>query len=164
MEKLAGLDISIRKTTADGDLEWCARFMSRNEPWITLKRGYEQSLQLLRDPLSEVYLLEKENDRVGFIMIKMKGPFCGYIQTIAVAENYRGKGIGEAAIRYIESIIFRTYSNVFICASSFNERAQKLYLRMGYGVIGVLKDYIEKGHDEILMRKTKGPMNEFSSR
>ena len=50
--------------------------------------------------------------------------------------------------------------NVFICASSFNPAAQRLYERLGYTVVGELTDYIARGHSEILLRKTTGPLNE----
>jgi ribosomal-protein-alanine N-acetyltransferase len=161
MEKLPGLDITIAKTLAPADLEWCARLATANEPWITLQRGYEDSLQLLLDPLADVYLLSKEEERVGFIVVRLKGSFTGYIQAIAIDKQFREQGIGEAAIRYMESVIFKTSPNVFICVSSFNKRALKLYRRMGYESVGMLRDYILVGYDELLMRKTAGSWNEF---
>ena len=153
--------VAIEKTTNATDLDWCAALMASNEPWITLKRGYEDSARLLKDPISETYLLRSGDDRIGFIMIRMKGSFTGYIQNIALVAGMRGQGIGEAAIGYIEELIFQSVPNVFICASSFNEGAQRLYSRLGYEVVGILTDYIIKGYDEVLMRKTKGPINDF---
>lgn len=156
-----GVPVSIEKTTEKTDLDWCAALMASNEPWVSLQRTYEDSARLLEDPISEVFLLRHEQRRIGFIMIKMKGSFTGYIQNIALSEEVRGQGIGKAAIRYIEELIFQTYPNVFICASSFNTSAQKLYRRLGYEVVGILKDYIVEGYDEVLMRKTRGPIHDF---
>lgn len=163
MDYLPGTNppVSIEKTTATEDLQWCARLMAANEPWITLQRNYDHSIKLLEDPLSEVYLLRGGEKRLGFIMIKLKGAFTGYIQTIVISEEARGNGLGEAAIKYIEEMIFKVSPNVFICASSFNSRALNLYQRLGYEVIGVIRDYILKGHDEVFMRKTIGPLNDF---
>ena len=45
--------------------------------------------------------------------------------------------------------------------SSFNTRAQQLYERLGYERIGVLRDYLVRGYDEIFMRKTRMPIKEF---
>ena len=163
MDILPGLPIpvSIEKTSHTEDLQWYAHQMATNEPWITLQRNYDHSIKLLEDPLSEVYLLRNGEERLGFIMIKLKGAFTGYIQTIVFLEVVRGKGLGEAAIRYIEEIIFKVSPNVFICVSSFNTRARKLYLCMGYEVVGVLTNYIQQGLDEVLLRKTRGPLNDF---
>jgi ribosomal protein S18 acetylase RimI-like enzyme len=162
MDLLSGTRITIQKTSDPTDLEWCAGLMADNEPWITLKRNYDKCLLILLDPLGEVYLMQDGDTRVGFVIIKLKGAFTGYLQTIAIDEKYRGKGIGEAVIQYMEELIFNSFSNVYICASSFNLRAQRLYERLGYEKIGVLKDLVERGYDEILMRKTRGPMNEFN--
>jgi ribosomal protein S18 acetylase RimI-like enzyme len=164
MDILPGYPITITLTTDEADLSWCAELTAMNEPWITLKRTAAGSLELLKGPVSEVYILKEGDQRVGFVLIKQKGSLVGYIQTIAIAEEYRGRGIGEAALRYIEQLIFRSFSNVFLCVSSFNHRAQQLYQRLGYETIGVLKDYAVAGHDEILLRKTEGPISEFSQR
>ena len=153
--------VSIEKTSDTEDLQWCAELMSTNEPWITLQRNYEHSITLLEDPLSEVYVLREGEQRQGFIMIKLKGAFIGYIQTIVISEAARGKGLGEAVIKYAEELIFKVSPNVFICASSFNNGALNLYQRMGYEVIGEIRDYIIKGHNEVLMRKTIGPLHDF---
>ena len=161
MLQKTSIPVSIEKTCGLNDLAWCAALMVSNEPWITLQRTYEDSLTLLTEALSEVYLLKQGQDRIGFIMIKMKGSFTGYIQTIVLLEQVRGNGIGEAAIRYIEELIFSVYPNVFICASSFNLGAQKLYQRLGYETIGILKNYVITGHDEVLMRKTRGSLHDF---
>ncbi|MCW3088577.1 MAG: putative acetyltransferase [Sediminibacterium sp.] len=162
-DQLEGLQVPvfIEKTNDPADLAWCANLMAANEPWLTLQRNYDDSLQLLTDPLSEVYLVSEAGTRAGFIMIKMKGSFTGYIQSIAFDAPARGRGIGQAVIGYIETLIFQAHPNVFICVSSFNTRAQQLYLRLGYEVIGTLKDYVIRGHDEILMRKTRGSLHDF---
>lgn len=159
MEVLPGISVIHTKETAD--LEWCAQLMAANEPWITLQRSYENSIPLLQDPLSEVYLFKKEKERLGFIMLKLKGSFTGYIQTIVISEAARGQGLGEAAIRFAEEVIFAISPNAFICVSSFNHRARELYLRLGYEQVGILKDYVIRGYDEIFMRKTRGSLNDF---
>lgn len=164
MDTLPGHPITIALTTDETDLSWCAELTAINEPWITLKRNAADTLQFLKGPVAEVYILKEGDTRVGFVMIKQQGSLVGYIQTIAIAEAYRGRGIGEATLRYIEALIFRSFSNVFLCVSSFNHHAQQLYARMGYETIGILKDYAVAGHDEILLRKTEGPISEFHSR
>lgn len=48
-----------------------------------------------------------------------------------------------------------------MCVSSFNVEAFKLYQRLGHEVIGELKDYLVRGHAEVLLRKSTGPWAEF---
>ncbi len=163
MDFLSGLktQVSIEKTGLPEDLQWAAALMSSNEPWLTLQRNYADALAFLQDPLSEVYIIKEEKQCIGVVMIKLKGSFTGYIQTIAIAETARGKGIGEAAIGFVEERIFSESPNAFICVSSFNSGAQKLYERLGYRVVGILTDYIVRGLDEVLLRKSRGPIQDF---
>lgn len=162
MEKLTGVDIWIGRTAEPEDLAWCARLMAGSEPWITLKRSYEISLAILQDPLAEVFLLADKGARAGFIMLKLKGAFVGYIQSIAIDPAFRGKGIGAAALAFAEQYIFGYSPNVFMCVSDFNDGARRLYERLGYQPVGWLKDYVVAGHDELLLRKTIGPLHNFS--
>jgi len=64
-------------------------------------------------------------------------------------------------MRFVEQRILRDTPNVFLCVSSFNDGAQRFYGRLGYEVVGELRDLIVPGHAEILMRKTTGPYTEF---
>jgi ribosomal protein S18 acetylase RimI-like enzyme len=75
-----------------------------------------------------------------------------------VKEGWRGRHIGEILMDFIENRIFDQYSNVFLCVSSFNTDAQRFYKKLGYQVVGVLENYMVNGYDEIIMRKTTGPI------
>lgn len=139
----------------------CARFMAGSEPWITLKRTSRDIRGIIEDPTSEVHVARVHDKMIGFAIIRMKGAFTGYIQSIVMKPEYRGKGIGTNFIGYLEHRILAEHPNVFICVSSFNPHARRLYERLGYETIGELRDYIVRGHAEILMRKTVAPLNEF---
>ena len=155
------MDIIIKHTKEPEHLTWCASLMASQEPWISLQRNYAASLALLQDPLSEVYLALWGDVSAGFIMLKTQGSFTGYIQTIVIEEAFRGKGIGTALIRFAEEKIAAVSPNVFICVSAFNTRAHRLYLSLGYEEVGLLKNYVRQGYDEILLRKTTAAWNDF---
>jgi [ribosomal protein S18]-alanine N-acetyltransferase len=97
----------------------------------------------------------------AFLILNMTGAFVGYIQTVCVAPEWRGRGLGAILIRFAEERIFRETPNVFMSVSSFNTDAQRLYERLGYQRIGELTDYIVAGYSEILLRKTTGPLIGF---
>jgi ribosomal-protein-alanine N-acetyltransferase len=143
------------------EAEDCARMMASTAPWLTLGRTYDACLQIIRDQSREVYVGRLGQAVAGFLIINMGGPFSGYIQTVCVDSVARGQGIGSRLIRWAEERIFRESPNVFMCVSSFNEGAFKLYQRLGYEVIGELKDYLVRGHSEILLRKSQGPWGDF---
>jgi len=163
--------LAIRPLATDAEVRACAEIMSTSDPWVTLGRTFEESCRILRDPAREVHVALEEGDgdaatpRVaGFTIIIMQGPFVGYIQSVAVHERWRGKGLGTALIAFAERRILRDQPNVFICVSSFNARARRLYERLGYEVVGELKDFVVRGHSEFLLRKTTGPLAEHVRR
>ncbi len=156
---MSSLTFSLLQTRADA--ETCARMMSESEPWLTLKREYDGLLKAVINPAREIYLAKLGDEIGGFVMINMQGAFTGYIQTLFVAPNWRSRGTGAQLMAYAEERIFQQTPNVFLCVSSFNTGAQKFYKRLGYTVIGELKDYLVAGYDEILMRKTVAPLVDY---
>lgn len=132
--------------------------MANSEPWLTLGRTFDDCLKLLTEPGKEIYVARGDKGLAGFIVLQLRGAFTGYIQTIGVIPEWRNRGIGTLLIKFAEQKIFRESKNVFLCVSDFNTEAQKLYARLGYERVGELKDYLIRGHSEILMRKTIGPI------
>lgn len=155
------MDLGFRKMQTQAEAEICARLMSTSEPWITLGRGRDDSMKLLLDPSKEIYLAFMDDAITGFIVLVLNGAFTGYIQTIAVVPEWRNHGIGSRLLKFAEDLILQKSPNVFICVSSFNGAARRLYERLGYEAVGELKNYVASGHDEILLRKTTGPLNDF---
>jgi len=131
--------------------------MAATDPWITLGRGYDECARVIHDSTREVYVAEDESGVAGFIVLCMVGAFVGYIQTVLVAPNKQGMGIGSKLVDYAEDRIFSESPNVFLCVSSFNSGARRLYERLGYRYVGELNDYLVRGHSELLFRKTRGP-------
>jgi ribosomal protein S18 acetylase RimI-like enzyme len=156
------LDIS--RLESRSDAEACAWLMASSEPWVTLGRSYQASLRIVEDDSREVYVARDENGLAGFLILCMTGAFVGYIQTVLVHPDRRGHGIGSRLVQFAEERILRESPNIFMCVSSFNSDARRLYQRLGYQVVGELTDYIVQGHSEILLRKSVGPITGYGSR
>lgn len=134
------------------------------DPWRTLRRTADAAFAVLTSPDREVHVVREGGALAGFIILDVKGPLRGYIQTICVAPRMQGRGLGTFLIEWAERRIARESPNVFMSVSSFNPRARALYERLGYREVGTLKDYIVTGHDEILLRKTSGAWNDFRAK
>lgn len=142
-------------------LDQCAELMSRSEPFVSLKFTYGKCRVSVRGDYKEVYVVRNENKLAGFIVLQLYGPLRGYIQTICVEPEFRRKGIGTALLGFSEARLLKQFPNVFICVTSFNHDAQKLYYRLGYEKVGEFKDHIVRGADEYLLRKQGSPTSEF---
>ncbi|MEI9962819.1 MAG: N-acetyltransferase [Limisphaerales bacterium] len=154
-------DLVIRPLNGTVEARFCADFMAASEPWLTLGLTAEQTFQRLTDPTREVYVATMNDQIVGALILHLSGPLNGYIQIVAIHPEHRGRGLGAQLIHFAEERIFQQSPNVFLCVSSFNHRAQKFYERLGYLRVGEFPDFLAKGHSEILMRKTRGPLLAF---
>lgn len=158
------VELAISPLQTGDDARACARLMAASEPWITLGRSYETALDIIQDPSREVYLFRDETGLAGFLILCMTGAFVGYIQTVCIDPARRGQGLGSRLVEFAEQRILQVSPNIFMCVSSFNQGAKRLYERLGYKVVGELTDYIVRGHSELLLRKTMGPLTGFSPR
>jgi ribosomal protein S18 acetylase RimI-like enzyme len=156
---ITGVQIQALESTEH--IHQCAEFMAVSEPWKTLRRTYEEGVAMLNDPNREAYAALVDGQLAGFTILRMDGAFVGYIQTIGVLPQWQSRGIGSKLMAFAEERIFRDTPNAFICVSSFNPKAQKLYKKLGYETVGELTEYIVPGHSEFLMRKTIAPLTEF---
>ena len=152
----------VERLTGAADISQSARMMAASEPWITLGITVDGAQHVLTDPAREQYAMRDANGVAGLVVLDMRGLLSGYIQILCVRPDRRASGLGSALIRWAEDRIFRDSPNAFICVSSFNAGARRLYERLGFEPVGVMRELIVPGYDELLLRKTRGPWSEFS--
>jgi ribosomal-protein-alanine N-acetyltransferase len=149
-------ELTIEPASAD-EREWAAALMAHSEPWITLRRGLEQCRIACRRPEYLLFVAHLSGRPCGFVLLHPRGVAGSpYLASIAVAEEFRGAGVGTRLLNFVEQIFRPQARHLFLCVSSFNQRARALYERHGYRVVGELKDYVIDGASEFLMHK---PLN-----
>ncbi|MGO9439672.1 MAG: GNAT family N-acetyltransferase [Terriglobales bacterium] len=141
--------------------------MAGSEPWITLGRDLAECQAALVRPGTELFVAwdlvtrdtasQDQPRPSGFILVAPYG-LAGspYIASIAVAAEARGRGIGSELLCFAEQH-FAGREHLFLLVSSFNLRAQQLYRRHGYELVGELKDYVVKGQSELILHKRLPP-------
>jgi ribosomal-protein-alanine N-acetyltransferase len=155
MTQSEGLQFILTKSSADFSV--CAGIMASTDPWITLGMDYAQCLVAFEGTCKEIYVVKDGKEIAGFVILQVCGTFSGYIQTICISENYRGRGIGRTLLKFCEERILKFSPNVFICVSSFNKGAAKLYYDFGFKLVGELDNFVKTGFSELLLRKSVGP-------
>lgn len=154
--------MTIEKTTNQDDFDFCALMMTKSDPWITLEMDFDLCVQAFAGLSKEVYVIRINDEIAGFVILQIDGTFKGYIQTICINEDFRGKGLGKKLLTFCEERILKISPNIFICVSSFNTRALQLYTEFGFKIIGELPNFIKEGFTEILLWKTFGPKIGFT--
>jgi uncharacterized protein (DUF1330 family)/ribosomal protein S18 acetylase RimI-like enzyme len=154
-ERSSTPDIVIRPAT-EADKAWAAALMASSEPWITLGRTEAAARAIMGSASHFLFVAEgpqKENH--GFILLHPEGVAGSpYIRSIAVAERFRSAGVGKLLLDFAERAFAGRARQIFLCVSSFNQRAKALYERRRYAVVGELRDYVIVGASEFLMSKT----------
>ena len=104
--------LSIRPLATPQEAEACARIMAASEPWLTLRRSYEIALAILTEPGKEVHVAIDDRGLAGFLILDLRGPFTGYIQTVCVEPARRGCGVGTRLVQWAEERIGKESPNV----------------------------------------------------
>jgi len=155
-------NVTIRRFLTVNERDAAAWLMMCTDPWKTFGRTYEDCLDAVTNPLKEAYGAFMDGEFLGLLVIDLTGPLKGYLQAVCVQEAARGQGVGSRLINFAENRIFSVSPNCFLCYSDFNDSVREVYERLGYEQVGILKEYMIPGHDEILMRKSIGPVMTFT--
>ncbi len=143
-----------------GNVRQISQTLASMDPW--LKLGYSSeafSFYLLRtDPALRRFCVTISGAVSGVLTVRypwLLGPF---IELLALFGDLRGKGFGRALIDWV-SDEYPSSSNIWVSVSSFNSGARKFYSHLGFEEVAVLKDLIQPGMEEILLRKIQRPRN-----
>ena len=135
------------------DKEWSARLMASTDPWITLGRTYDLCLARVNRAGSSLFVARRDGQLAGFLLMDQYGVAGSpYVASVACTAETRGQGIGSAMLDFAESL-YPQARFIFLCVSSFNTEARRLYERRGYTLVGELKDYSMDGASGALMWK-----------
>ena len=132
-----------------------AKMMAISDPWFTLQFDENRCRQAFDGDCKEIFTIWQNEQIAGFVILQMCGTFRGYIQTLFLAKQFRGKGLSIKVLEFCQQYIFQKSPNMFICVSSFNLRAKEIYEKFGFEQIGVMKDFLRKDFDEVLLWKRR---------
>lgn len=104
----------------------------------------------------KIYLIIYNNEKVGFIHLGSRGAGIDWLEDLFVLPEYQNRGIGTKSIELVENIVKEYSISLYIEAAAKNERAIKLYRKLGYdclNTISVRKDF--KKDNLVCVRKEK---------
>lgn len=81
---------------------------------------------------------------VGFLHLGSRGCEIDWLEDLFVLPEYQGRGIGTEAIRLAEAQVMTYSDSLYIEAAARNERAIRLYRKLGYdclNTITIRKDF-----------------------
>ena len=109
--------------------------------------------ELKENPMAGYYILEKENQIIGYIGLWFLGDLC-QITTIATDRHFQGQGCASQLMEYaLEKSEELHYQNVNLEVRVSNVKAIALYQKFGFKNVAVRKRYYSNGEDAYLMIK-----------
>lgn len=103
----------------------------------------------------EVVVLEatSSHEILGYASLRFAGSD-GDINTIAIAEQSQGKGLGRMLMDWLMArFTARQTENIFLEVRSDHSRAHDLYLKYGFEDIDIRKNYYGNEVDAVIMRR-----------
>jgi len=136
-----------------------ARFLSDlltgMDPWRIL--GYTASALrrylLHSDAALHHYAVVVQGKTIGVVCVRYPWLRGAYLELFGLDAAYQGYGIGSEILGWIEGQTRLESRNVWVLVSAFNAQAGTFYKRRGFREIGILKDFVQPGYDELLLRK-----------
>lgn len=141
-------------------IEACDAIVAASDPWKRLGDRVDFSAHLSRDKrLTRSYVCTVDGETAGFILFIPEPVFArgGYLRAVGVSSKFRRQGIGRKLLSFAEKMTAGSALHFFLCASSFNRRAQAFYQECGYVRVGKLPDFIKPGASEYIYWKRLRP-------
>src|SRR5262249_31442478 len=89
-------------------------------------------------------------------IVAVQDPFLHgpYLQLLAILPEFQGQKLGQRILEWMEGEARREEARqLWLCVSSFNDRAHAFYERFGFEEAAVLDKLASDASDEIFMRK-----------
>lgn len=122
------------------------------QPPLRFSRRYMR--QLVGSANAAAWIAEDLGQLAGFAVVEWaeeSGALIAYIQTIEVAAQHRGKGVGRELLRGIEaSARAAGASLIWLHVSAENAAAIRLYQAQGYLLQGREENYYPRGHAALI--------------
>ncbi len=140
------------------DIKDCSRTLENSRLFDEYFKHDKESSKFFLEGIAkeELYVAKDVNANIiGCMRVDEKGMLSRFplLRLIAVKREYRGKGFGTEMLRFYESKYKGKTSRIFLCVSSFNDKAKKLYFSLGFEEIGKINGLYKKGITEYILMK-----------
>lgn len=108
-----------------------------------------ESLAAWQEPDHELFVILRDGRDVGFLHLWYKGPIAAWIEDLFVDADCRGQGVAGAAIGLAEERARLRPGCTALCfdVAPRNERALRLYHRLGYDSLSLMTVRKELGEN-----------------
>ena len=153
----SGASVSLAPMT-DEAAEILGTSLAAIDPWARAKRTPEHFTTFFAakdDAGARRYQILADGRLAGAIVVRSPWLSGSYLQLLGMLPGSEGQGVGSVTLDWLvaQAQEHGKFRNVWLCVSSFNTEAQRLYRAHGFEKAALLDDLAIVGIDELLMRK-----------
>jgi ribosomal protein S18 acetylase RimI-like enzyme len=128
--------ISIELCDKERDRQFIQKLTKENfYDYLSKTIGWNENRHREEPKFPERYLiLFNENERIGFMSLREQ-PNCLYLETLQLIQQYRGREIGTALMRFVEDTAIRRAKDRIQLRVFKDSSAQSLYQRIGFEIV-----------------------------
>lgn len=107
----------------------------------------------------KLYFITLGDKTVGLLHLGSRGGKADWLEDLFVLPEYQGQGIGSQAVRLAEGMVRQYSQSMYIEAAARNERAIRLYRRLGYdclNTVTIRKDFPGYRYDVVREEQVYG--------
>lgn len=152
-----GASVSLARMT-DEAAKILGTSLAAIDPWARAKRTPEHFTTFFAakdDAGARRYQILADGRLAGAIVVRSPWLSGSYLQLLGMLPGSEGQGVGSVTLDWLvaQAQEHGKFRNVWLCVSSFNTEAQRLYRAHGFEKAALLDDLAIVGIDELLMRK-----------
>lgn len=139
----------------EGEARQLGAALAAIDPWRRMAYPADALTAYLerQDAAAPRYAVRCDDDLAGCLAVRdpwLKGP---YLEILGLLPGFQGHGIGARILGWFEHEAGRGARNLWVVASSFNERAIAFYASHGFAPVATLPGLVCDNFDEVLLRK-----------
>ena len=138
------------------DAKMIAGELIEMDPWRTLNYAAAslESYLSASSPALHRYAIKVDNGGIaGVVTVRYPWLKGAYLELIGLFPNRQKKGLGTAVLNWLERETGSQAANLWVLVSSFNDSANRFYLRQGFREIGAIEALVSSKSTELLLRK-----------
>ena len=137
------------------NIPFIAEQLVRIDPWLTLNYQEKTLINYFNQNQTSTFEIIFDKEISG--VISFRSPWLrGYLlELLGIFPHAQQQGIGKELINWLENLASENeLNNLWTLVSSFNEKGQTFYHKMGFTKVGTISQFISDEYDEILLRKS----------
>lgn len=149
---MAGITLKLYNGEKEEACALIQGFWKAHNDWFPTEEEALEDLTAWTSEGHRFYFVEHLGEKIGFVHLGSRGAEIDWLEDLFILPAYQGRGIGRCVIGLVEEIVKTYAESLYMEAAARNDRAIRLYHRIGYDCLNTVtlrKDFRPEEHETI---------------